>query len=148
RRRRIRKPRRARGYGIAGLALVRDRCVRTHHNKLPRAGVARRFKSTVVQPSFESLHCSPLPRQQGQCSSSVHIKSETAEARVGRDQQRFGQRRVFSFARADSLLDRQPGNRKILAPPVSPESATFWPERETDRSRLSLTTTAGGRCLT
>jgi hypothetical protein len=67
---------------------------------------------------------------------------------VGRRSAALRQRRVFSFGRAVGPLDRRPGNRRIRAPPVSPESATCVPPREADRSRLSLTTTAGRRCLT
>ena len=64
------------------------------------------------------------------------------------NRQGFGQRGVFNFWRGVNLPDRRPGNRKSLAPPVSAESATGVPPREADRSRLSLTTTAGRRCLT
>jgi hypothetical protein len=93
-----------------------------------------------------SNHCTGASCSTGQYSSNVDCTER--EALVRRYRQCFGQRRVFSFGRAVGLLDRRPGNRRILAPPVIPESATCVPKRDADRNRLSLTTTAGRRCLT
>jgi len=108
--------------------------------------VTRRFNSRVLCRRVLN-HCTgSVTHATGQYLSDIDDLER--EARVGRKRQRSGQRRVFSFGPAVRPQDRRLGNRRILAPPVSPESATRVPPREADRSRLSLTTTAGRRCLT
>ena len=135
----------ARGCGIGGSLVVRDACERTsksyHGQSWPVASnrvlcrrVLNRCTGSVTWVT-EQYH----PNVDG---------IEKRQARAGRKRRRLGQRRVFSLGLVVSPLDRRPGNRKILAPPVSPESATCVPSREAERSRLSLTTTAGRRCLT
>jgi hypothetical protein len=128
----------------AGSLIVRNMCLRTHFQKATTDG---RGPSLQIGCCAAEFRITALPHARRDGSHSTLLRDRTGSS-CGTPSQRFDQRRVFCFGRAVSLLDRRSGNRKILAPPVRPESATCVPPREAARSRLSLTTTAGRRCLT